>query len=68
MTTDQALLGTDEATSPDGRHFRVKVAHAHAYPPGLFVSLGDSGGEIRLGEIEQVEVDHQGELIATGRS
>jgi uncharacterized protein len=66
MTTDQAL-GTDEATSPDGRHFRFKVANAHAYPPGRFVSLRDSGGEIRLGQIEQNEVDHQGELIATGR-
>ena len=67
MTTDQALLGTDEATSPNGRHVRIKVAHAHAYPPGLFVSLRDSDGEVRLGQIDQVEIDHQGELIATGR-
>jgi uncharacterized protein len=67
MTTDQALLGADEATSPDGRYFRFKVANAHAYPPGHFVSLRDSGGEIRLGQIEQTEVDHQGELTATGR-
>ena len=33
MTTDQALLGTDEATSPNGRHFRFKVANAQDYPP-----------------------------------
>ena len=43
MTTEQAL-GTDEATSPDGRHFRFKVANTHAYPPGQFVSLRDSSG------------------------
>ena len=67
MTTDQALLGADEATSPDGRHFRFKVANAHAYPPGQFVSLRDSGGEIRLGQINQYEVDQQGELTATGQ-
>ena len=67
MTTDQALLGADEATSPDGRHFRFKVANAQDYPPGRFVSLRDSGGEIRLGQIEQSEVDHRGELTATGR-
>ena len=67
MTTDQALLGTDEATSPNGRHFRFNVANAQAYPPGLLVSLRDPGGEVRLGQIDQVEVDHQGELIATGR-
>ena len=67
MTTDQALLEDDEATSTDGRHFRFKVANAHDYPPGRFVSLQDSGGEIWLGQIEQYEVDHRGELIATGR-
>ena len=67
MTTDQALLGADEATSPNGRHFRFKVANAQDYPPGSFVSLRDSGGEIRLGQIEQSEVDHRGELTATGR-
>ncbi len=67
MTTDQALLGADEATSPDGRHFRFKVANAQAYPPGRFVSLRDSGGENRLGQVEQIEVDHRGELTATGR-
>ena len=68
MTTDQAaLLGVDEATSTNGRHFRFKVANAQDYPPGSFVSLRDSGGEIRLGQIEQSEVDHQGELTATGR-
>ena len=67
MTTDQALLGADEATSPNGRHFRFKVANAQDYPPGSFVSLRDSGGEIRLGQIEQSEVDQRGELTATGR-
>ena len=67
MTTDQALLGADEATSPDGRHFRFKVANAHAYPPGQFVSLRDSSGETRLGQINQYEVDKQGELTATGQ-
>ena len=67
MITDQARLGTDEATSSDGRHVRIKVTNAHAYPPGQFVSLRDSDGEVRLGQIDQVEVDHQGELVATGR-
>ena len=67
MTTDQALLEADEATSPDGRHFRFKVANAHAYPPGQFVSLRDSSGETRLGQINQYEVDKQGELTATGQ-
>ena len=67
MTTDQAQLGTDEATSTNGRLFRIKVANAQAYSPGLLVSLRDSDGEVRLGQVDQVEVDHQGELSATGR-
>jgi uncharacterized protein len=67
MTTDQAQPGTDGATSSNGRHFQIKVANAHAYPPGLLVSLRDSDGEVRLGQIDKVEVDHQGELVATGR-
>ena len=67
MTTDQAQLGSDEATSPDGRYFQIKVANAQAYPPGQFVSLSDSDGEVRLGQVDGVEVDHLGELVATGR-
>ena len=46
--------GNRRGNITDGRHFRIKVAHAHAYPPGLFVSLRDSDGEVRLGQIDQV--------------
>ena len=67
MTTDQVLPKADEATSPDGRQFRFRVANAHDYPPGRFVSLRESDGQTRLGQIEQSEVDHRGELTASGR-
>ena len=67
MTTDQAPIESDEATSPDGRHFRIRLRHGDAYPPGQFVSLRDSDGAIRLGQVNQLELDLQGEPTAVGQ-
>jgi len=56
-----------EAASPDGRFFRFTMAADQAYRPGDFVSLQDPDGGIRLGQIDQNEIDGRGELAATGR-
>ncbi|MCW2803330.1 MAG: ATP-binding protein [Propionibacteriaceae bacterium] len=67
MTSNQVLLRSDGATSPDGRLFRFKVMDGKTYPPGLFVSLQTTDGQTRLGQIDANEVDRHGELTATGR-
>jgi hypothetical protein len=67
MTTDQTPADLHKATSSDGRHFRIRVGNADSYRPGQFVSLDDSDGGVRLGQINQVEFDQQDGLTATGQ-
>jgi len=67
MNVDTAAPGADQAISPDGRSFRIEVDHASAFPPGQFLSMRDSDGGIRLGQIDKIEIDSHGELAAIGR-
>jgi DNA helicase HerA-like ATPase len=67
MTKARSVPGSPGATSTDGRLFRSTVTDALTFPPGILVSLQESGGPVRLGQVDDHTVDRDGALTITGR-